>query len=149
MDEERHRISLGMKNSYMTDGTLLQIASKEGSDELIEADGMKSITSMHSSLETSNIGSDDEMNQFPILSRSQDRGDIPPLDVSLDDFDQIDVNNANSHSKEHGNEEVIIHEKNKRREKRKAKEERLIQCLVSWHLLFIECYLICFFLFGF
>ncbi|XP_014514109.1 rRNA biogenesis protein RRP5 [Vigna radiata var. radiata] len=124
VDEERHRISLGMKNSYMTDGTLLQIASKEGSDELIEADGMKSITSMHSSLETSNIGSDDEMNQFPILSRSQDRGDIPPLDVSLDDFDQIDVNNANSHSKEHGNEEVIIHEKNKRREKRKAKEER-------------------------
>ncbi|XP_027934865.1 rRNA biogenesis protein RRP5 isoform X2 [Vigna unguiculata] len=124
VDEERHRVSLGMKNSYMMDGTLLQIMSKEGSDELIEADGLKSITSMHSLLETSNLAADDEVNQFPILSGSLDRGDVPPLDVSLDDFDQIDVNNANSQSKEHGNEEVIIHEKNKRREKKKAKEER-------------------------
>ena len=126
VDEERHRISLGMRNSYMSDETLLQIASKEGSDELI-ADGMKSIISMHSSLlETSTIGVEDEINQFPILSRAEDRGDIPPLDVSLDDFDQIDVNNANSHSEEHANEEVIINEKHKRHEKKKAKEERSI-----------------------
>jgi len=136
VDEERHRVSLGMKNSYMMDGTLLQIMSKEGSDELIEADGLKSITSMHSLLETSNLAADDEVNQFPILSGSLDRGDVPPLDVSLDDFDQIDVNNANSQSKEHGNEEVIIHEKNKRREKKKAKEERSVKCYLIYLFLF-------------
>jgi len=80
---------------------------------------------MHSSLlETSTIGVEDEINQFPILSRAEDRGDIPPLDVFLDDFDQIDVNNANSY--EHANEEVIINEKHKRHEKNKAKEERSI-----------------------
>ncbi|KAK7354984.1 hypothetical protein VNO80_14229 [Phaseolus coccineus] len=120
VDEERHRISLGMKSSYMRGGTLLQIASK---DELFE-DVMNSITSMHSFLKTSNIHVEDESNQFPILSRAEDRGDIPPLDVSLDDFDQIDANNANSHSEENANEEVIIKEKHKRHEKKKAKEER-------------------------
>jgi len=122
VDEERHRISLGMKSSHMRDRTLLQIASK---DEPFE-DVMKSITSTHSFLKTSNIDVEDEINQFPILSRAEDRGDIPPLDVSLDDFDQIDVNNANSHSEENANEEVIIKEKHKRHEKKKAKEERSI-----------------------
>ncbi|CAJ1967373.1 unnamed protein product [Sphenostylis stenocarpa] len=125
VDEERLRISLGMKNSYMRDGNLLQIASKEGSDELIAADGMKSITSMHSSLlGTSSIDVEDEINLFPILSQAQERGDVPPLDVSLDDFDQINVNNSNNQSEEHANAKDTINEKNKRREKKKAKEER-------------------------
>ncbi|TKY53223.1 RRP5-like protein [Spatholobus suberectus] len=124
VDEERHRISLGMKNSYMRDETVLQIPSEEGSDEPI-ADGKKSITSMNSGLlGTSNIDVDDEINQFPILSRVQERANIPPLDVALDDFDQFDVNNTNSQSEEHANEEDTINEKHKRREKKKAKEER-------------------------
>jgi len=126
VDEERHRISLGMKNSYMRGETVLQIPSKEESDEPI-VDGMKSITSMNSSLfGTSNIDVEDEINQFPILSQAQERADIPPLDVALDDFDQFDANNANSQSEEHANEEDIVNEKHKRREKKKAKEERLI-----------------------
>ncbi|KAL2664255.1 hypothetical protein AAZV13_02G147900 [Glycine max] len=124
VDEERHRISLGMKNSYMRDETMLQIPSEEESDEPI-TDGMKSITSMNSSLlGTSNIDVEDEINQFPILSQVQQRADIPPLDVPLDDFDQFDVNNTNSQSEEHANEEDIVNEKHKRREKKKAKEER-------------------------
>ncbi|KAL2998416.1 hypothetical protein AAZX31_09G097500 [Glycine max] len=124
VDEERHRISLGMKNSYMRGETVLQIPSKEESDEPI-VDGMKSITSMNSSLfGTSNIDVEDEINQFPILSQAQERADIPPLDVALDDFDQFDANNANSQSEEHANEEDIVNEKHKRREKKKAKEER-------------------------
>lgn len=115
-----------MKNSYMRGETVLQIPSKEESDEPI-VDGMKSITSMNSSLfGTSNIDVEDEINQFPILSQVQQRADIPPLDVPLDDFDQFDVNNTNSQSEEHANEEDIVNEKHKRREKKKAKEERLI-----------------------
>ncbi|KAK7392757.1 hypothetical protein VNO78_21204 [Psophocarpus tetragonolobus] len=124
VDEERQRISLGMKNSYMHDGTELQIPSEEESDEHI-ADGMKSITSMNDGLlGTSNIDVEGENNQFPVLSQAQERADIPPLDVVLDDFDQFDVNNANSQSEEHANEENIVNEKHKRREKKKAKEER-------------------------
>ena len=36
LDEERHRISLGMKNSYFTDDIDIQTPSKEDSDEEIE-----------------------------------------------------------------------------------------------------------------
>ncbi|RDY08514.1 rRNA biogenesis protein RRP5, partial [Mucuna pruriens] len=123
VDEERQRISLGMKDSYMRDDTELQIPSKEGSDEPI-TDGMKSITSMDSSLlGTSNIDVEDEIIQFPILSQAQERADIPPLDVALDDLDQFDVNNANIQSEEHANEDTK-NEKHKRREKKKVKEER-------------------------
>lgn len=124
VDEERHRISLGMKNSYMRDESVPQIQSEEESDEPM-ADGMKSITSMHSSLlGTSNMDVEAEINQFPILSQAQEREDIPPLDVALDDCDQFDVNNATGQSEEHANYEDTIKEKHKRREKKKAKEER-------------------------
>ncbi|XP_020233818.1 rRNA biogenesis protein RRP5 [Cajanus cajan] len=111
VDEERQRISLGMKNSYMSDKTVLQIPSEEGSDEPV-ADGMKSIDVA------------DEINQFPILTQARQRADIPPLDVALDDFDQFDANNANSQGEKHANEEDTINEKHKRHEKKKAKEER-------------------------
>ncbi|KAL2326887.1 hypothetical protein Fmac_020314 [Flemingia macrophylla] len=105
VDEERHRISLGMKSSYMSDKTLLQILSEEGSDEPVE-------------------DVEDEINQFPILTQAEQRVDIPPLNVALDDFDQFDANNANSQSEKHANEEDTTNEKHKRHEKKKAKEER-------------------------
>ncbi|XP_027363474.1 rRNA biogenesis protein RRP5 [Abrus precatorius] len=124
VDEERHRISLGMKNSYMRDEAVLQTPSKEGSDEPI-ADGMKSLTFINSSfLGSSNIDVEDEIDQFPILSQAQQRADVPPLDVALDDFDQFNVNHTISQSEEHAKEEDTINEKHKRHEKKKAKEER-------------------------
>lgn len=48
---------------------------------------------------------------IPILSQIEERVDIPPLDVALDQFD---VNNANK--------EDTINEKHKRHEKKKARE---------------------------
>ncbi|KAK7345187.1 hypothetical protein VNO77_15745 [Canavalia gladiata] len=124
VDEERHRISLGMKNSYMRDETVLQTPSEEGSDEPI-ADGMKSITFTNSSLlGTSNIDVDNEIDQLPILSQAQERADVPPLDVALDDLDQFDIKNTSSQSEEHEKQEDTTTEKHKRHEKKKAKEER-------------------------
>ncbi|XP_061360719.1 rRNA biogenesis protein RRP5 isoform X2 [Gastrolobium bilobum] len=117
VDEERQRISLGMKNSYMEDETVLQIPLEEGSDEPI-ADGMNS-----SLLETSNIDVEGEIDHFTILSQAEERAYIPPLDVDLDDCDQFDINNTNSQSEEHANEGTRD-EKQKRREKKKTKEER-------------------------
>ncbi|AES71028.1 S1 RNA-binding domain protein [Medicago truncatula] len=69
VDEERHGISLGMKDSYMRGKTVLQIPSDEGSDEPI-ADGMKSISSTS---RPSNMDIDSETDQFPILSQAQIR----------------------------------------------------------------------------
>ncbi|PNY04593.1 protein RRP5, partial [Trifolium pratense] len=123
VDEERHRISLGMKNSYMRGETVLQIPLDEGSNEPIE-DGMKSTSSTNNILlGPSNMDVEYETDQFPILSQAEERAYVPPLDVALDDFDQFEVNNTNSHS-EGANEEGVLNEKQKRREKKKAKEER-------------------------
>ncbi|XP_004514152.1 rRNA biogenesis protein RRP5 [Cicer arietinum] len=116
VDEERHRISLGMKNSYLRGETVVQTPLEEGSIEPI-ADGMKSTSSTNMIVEC-------ETDQFPILSQAEERAYIPPLDVALDDFDQYDVNNTNINSKELKNEEGALLEKLKRREKKKAKEER-------------------------
>lgn len=104
---------------------MLQSPLEEESDEPI-ADEMKSTSLNSSMLGTSNIGVECETDQFPILSQAEERAYIPPLDVALDDFDQLDVNNTNGQSKEGVNEEDTINEKQKRREKKKAKEERLI-----------------------
>lgn len=131
VDEERHRISLGMKDSYMRGETVLQIPLDEGSDEPI-ADGMKSISSTSSRLlGPSNMDIEYETDQFPILSQAEERAYIPPLDVALDDFDQFEVNNTNNHSEEAANEEGSLNEKQKRREKKKAKEEREKQIRVA------------------
>ena len=124
VDEERHRISLGMKNSYMGDEPAHEI--HQGSDEPV-ADGMKSVTLMNSSLlGTSDIEIEGENDQLPILSQAEERASIPPLDVALDDFDQFDVNNTDGQSEVHANEEDTIDEKKKRREKKRAREERSI-----------------------
>lgn len=115
-----------MKNSYMTSETLQQIPLEEGSNEPI-ADQMKSTSSANSSLlGTSIIDIECEDDQFAILSQVEERAYIPPLDVTLDDFDQFGGNNTNSLIEEGANEEDTSQEKQKRREKRKAKEERLI-----------------------
>jgi rRNA biogenesis protein RRP5 len=113
-----------MKNSYMRGETVLQIPLDEGSNEPI-ADGMKSTSSTNSILlGPSNMDVEYETDQFPILSQAEESAYIPPLDVALDDFDQFELNNTNSHSEEGANEEGVLNEKQKRREKKKAKEER-------------------------
>nr|XP_025634563.1 rRNA biogenesis protein RRP5 isoform X4 [Arachis hypogaea] len=124
VDEVKQRISLGMKNSYMRDEYAHGIPSDQQSDEPL-ADRMTSMDLMTSSVPgTSDMEILDEIDQLPILSRAEERASIPPLDVSLDDLDKIDINNTNRQSEEHSNDEGIIDEKKKRREKKKAKEER-------------------------
>ncbi|MED6145261.1 hypothetical protein PIB30_023503 [Stylosanthes scabra] len=124
VDEVRQRVSLGMRNSYMRDEAAQGIASDQQSDEP-RADRMKSLALMTSSFPgTSDMETLDEIDQPPILSRAEERASIPPLDVSLDELDNIDINNTNPQTEEHSNEEGTIDEKKKRREKKKAKEER-------------------------
>ncbi|XP_072077832.1 rRNA biogenesis protein RRP5 isoform X2 [Arachis hypogaea] len=124
VDEVKQRISLGMKNSYMRDEDAHGIPSDQQSDEPL-ADRMTSMDLMTSSVPgTSDMEILDEIDQLPILPQAEERASIPPLDVSLDDLDKIDINNTNRQSEEHSNDEGTIDEKKKRREKKKAKEER-------------------------
>lgn len=126
VDEEKHRISLGMKNSYLMGETVVQIPLDEGSNEPY-GDRMKSMSTTNSSLlGPLNIEVEYETDQLPILSQAEERAYIPPLDVVLDDFDQLEENNTNSNSEEGANKKDALNEKQLRREKKKAKEERLI-----------------------
>ncbi|OIV89511.1 hypothetical protein TanjilG_20430 [Lupinus angustifolius] len=122
VDEERHRISLGMKSSYMGDDSDLEMTSEQGSEDLVPDSSV---------LETYNKDIEGEAGQFPILSQAKERASIPPLEVVLDDLDEFDVNNNNTQSEVQANEKATIDEKQKKREKIKAKQEREKQIRVA------------------
>ncbi|CAL0321523.1 unnamed protein product [Lupinus luteus] len=121
VDEERHRISLGMKSSYMGDDSDLEMTSEQGSEEDPVPDS--------SLLETYNKDIEDD--QIPILSQAKERESIPPLEVVLDDLDEFDVSNNNTQNEVQANEKATIDEKQKKREKIKAKQEREKQIRVA------------------
>ncbi|KAI4350685.1 hypothetical protein L6164_005115 [Bauhinia variegata] len=119
VDGERHRISLGMKSSYLVDQHALEKRLEQGSEEPA-ADGMKPISLMNSSLlGAQNMDTEGENDEHSILSQAEARVFIPPLD----DFDHVVGHDINSQNQEQANEDTI-HEKQKRRAKKKAKEER-------------------------
>ncbi|XP_058758623.1 rRNA biogenesis protein RRP5-like [Vicia villosa] len=123
VDEEKHRVSLGMKNSYLMGETVVQIPLDERSNEP-NGDGIKSMSTTNSSLlGPLNTEVEYETDQLPILSQAEERAYIHPLDVVLDDFDQLEENNTNSTSKS-GNKKDALTEKQIRHEKKKAKKER-------------------------
>ncbi|KAI4332058.1 hypothetical protein L6164_016997 [Bauhinia variegata] len=123
VDGERHRISLGMKSSYLVDQHALEKRLEQGSEEPA-ADGMKPISLLNSSfLGAQNMDNEGENDERSILSQAEARAFIPPLDVVLDDFDHVDGHDINSQNQEQANEDTID-EKQKRRAKKKAKEER-------------------------
>ncbi|XVE75785.1 hypothetical protein DITRI_Ditri12bG0120500 [Diplodiscus trichospermus] len=124
LDEERHRISLGMKNSYFTDDIDIQVPLKEESDEEIEETVVKD-EARSIMLTNSTHGQDIEFENgtSSVLAQAESRASIPPLDVTLDDIEHCDMDILNSQNQADSNEAVAIDEKNKRRAK-KAKEER-------------------------
>lgn len=123
VDEEKHRVSLGMKNSYLMGETVVQIPLDEQSNEP-NGEGIKSMSTTNSSLlGPVNIEVEYETDQLPILSQAEERAYINPLDVVLDDFDQLEENNTNSTSKG-GIKKDALNEKQIRREEKMAKKER-------------------------
>ncbi|MBA0650878.1 hypothetical protein Goklo_018256, partial [Gossypium klotzschianum] len=128
LDEERHRISLGMKNSYFTDDIDFQITEQEESDEDIEETGVADDDAddeARSILLTDSTGMDIEYRSgvSDVLAQAESRASIPPLDVTLDDIEHSDMENFISENQEN-NEVTAIDEKSKRQAKKKAKEER-------------------------
>ncbi|XP_022743667.1 rRNA biogenesis protein RRP5 isoform X2 [Durio zibethinus] len=125
LDEERHRISLGMKKSYFADDIDNQIHSKEESDEEIEGSGV--MDDGRSIILTDNPHGMDiefEAGASSVLAQAESRASIPPLEVTLDDIEHSDMDILVSQNQTNSNEAVTIDEKNKRLAKKKAKEER-------------------------
>ena len=131
VDEQRHRVSLGMKNSYMGDSSDNELPSKQESDEAIRENGFSDNTQMvtfpgRNLLELQNLDIDGEDGECLVLAQAESRASIPALEVSLDDIDQTEMDNLNQ---EQIYEADTINEKNMRRSKKKDKEERLFQFL--------------------
>ncbi|XVF75995.1 hypothetical protein PTKIN_Ptkin13bG0232000 [Pterospermum kingtungense] len=125
VDEERHRISLGMKNSYFTDDNDIQIPSKEESDEEIEETGdMDEARSRMLTDNTLVMDIEFENGASSVLAQAESRASIPPLEVTLDDIEHSDVDILISQNQANSSEAVATDEKNKRKAKKKAKEER-------------------------
>lgn len=134
MDEQRHRISLGMKNAYIQDSDDTELPSKQESDEAIGENGSSDDTRLvtfpgSSLIGLQNMDIEGENGDCLDLAQVESRASIPPLEVSLDDIDQPDMDNLVSSNQKQIDEADTINEKNKRRPKKKAKEERLLQFL--------------------
>ncbi|XWS56135.1 hypothetical protein CRYUN_Cryun09bG0060500 [Craigia yunnanensis] len=125
LDEERLRISLGMKNSYFTDDIDIRIPSIEESDEEIEETGfMDDARSIMLTDSIHGLNIEFESGAISVLAQAESRASIPPLEVTLDDIDHSDMDILISQNQANSNEAVAIDEKNKRRAKKKAKEKR-------------------------
>ncbi|XP_042480100.1 rRNA biogenesis protein RRP5 isoform X1 [Macadamia integrifolia] len=127
VDEERHRISLGMKSSYIRDDTSSHVLSDQNKFEAVDGNGSSDDSQISTPEESSLRGSQDavfESGENPILAEAESRASIMPLEVALDDMEDSDSENIISRAQEHVNEADSLAEKNKRRAKRKQKEER-------------------------
>ncbi|KAL4342371.1 hypothetical protein GQ457_08G016920 [Hibiscus cannabinus] len=125
LDEEKHRISLGMKNSYLTDD--IDITEKEDSDEDIEETDVmdeeaRSILLTDSTPTGMNI--EYESGASSVLAQAESRASVPALEVTMDDIEHDDLDVLISQNQADNNNVITIDEKSKRREKKKAKEER-------------------------
>ncbi|XP_073149006.1 rRNA biogenesis protein RRP5-like isoform X2 [Henckelia pumila] len=125
VDEERHRVSLGMKKSHFKDDETLQ--SRQSLDDYVEKNSSMVVSkallqSASASIEKSNL---EVESGYHSSADFENRALVPPLEVPLDDIeipdDEVDVD----HVPNAANAE-IIEEKNKRA-KKKAREERELE----------------------
>lgn len=127
VDEERLRVSLGMKNSYLQNDCG---AAGSAVDDNVENDKIAARVEYDNHTK-GNLGSTND--RFPesttgslhVFEQAEARASIPPLDVSLNDFEVSDVENEDTSERvviTNGN--VIESEKKRKRQKRKEKEER-------------------------
>lgn len=124
VDKERHRIALGIKNSYFTGDTNDHKPSERGTTATIEENhGFEGTGAINSpGIDDFDIKSNNE--KLSVLGKLESRASIRPLDVPLDEIENSDMDNVVNQDHENPNAADIMDEKSKKREKKKAKEER-------------------------
>lgn len=130
VDDERRRISLGMKKSYIGDASDVHnfTGHIENDEDVDDAEAMDdSLLTVHQS--ALSPSTDDVP---PILSLAESRATVPPLQVALDDFGESDINEDASDKQDTVEGNNLVAKKNDRRERKKAREERYI-----FHVLYV------------
>lgn len=129
MDEKRHRIALGMKRSYIGERSELCTNLEEEHDDVTDGDDIIGDTRLSMDPDSSSTKIKDMDDDLDIIEPEQplrlaeSRAFVPPLEVTLDDIDETDMVTLRSENKELKSG-TDSREKNDRREKKKAKEER-------------------------
>ncbi|KAK2985370.1 hypothetical protein RJ640_029327 [Escallonia rubra] len=130
VDEDRHRISLGMKSSYLagdhTDDETPQIRKFDDAieDSDIVAGNDLALLPQTSSAGLTIVDVHYENRKHSVLAEAESRASIPPLEVSLDDIENSAM--YITVTENIGNTDITdtIDEKTKRRAMKKAKEQR-------------------------
>ncbi|XP_028055127.1 rRNA biogenesis protein RRP5 isoform X13 [Camellia sinensis] len=132
VDEDRQRVSLGMKNSYFMSNFDIQAPSKQKYDDAIEEKDHMVGTQLtmlpdRGSLGMQNLDFECENGQHLLLAEVEARASILPLEVPLDDIEKSDMVNAACQNIEHVDDADAdaVDQKNKSQAKKKANEERM------------------------
>ncbi|PHT82485.1 hypothetical protein T459_15500 [Capsicum annuum] len=96
VDKERHRISLGMKKSYFNDATSTETDARPSSGYTVNGDALSiGIESTPSPEKSSQAREDFDGESVDgkdlFLAEVESRASIPPLDVPLDDTENLDM----------------------------------------------------------
>ncbi|KAK3019414.1 hypothetical protein RJ639_004664 [Escallonia herrerae] len=130
VDEDRHRISLGMKSSYLagdhTDDETPQIRKFDDAieDSDIVAGNDLTLLPQTSSAGLTNVDVHYENQKHSVLAEAESRASIPPLEVSLDDVENSAMDITVTEDVKNTEITDTIEEKTKRRAMKKAKEQR-------------------------
>ncbi|KAI3446386.1 hypothetical protein Pfo_003051 [Paulownia fortunei] len=129
VDKERNRVSLGMKNSYFNDEEVLQRPPRQNhdfaigtNDSVVLAEPAMIPQSNSACIEGMNNESD--IGLHPILADAESRALVPPLEVPLGDIESLDIGGDVGQSAVNVTNADTIEEKNNKRAKKKAREER-------------------------
>ncbi|KAJ6846908.1 rRNA biogenesis protein RRP5 [Iris pallida] len=126
IDEERHRISLGMKKSYMGDvfGVSLFSSHMENNEAVEDSSLSSSALQEIGNLPFTQMISEQEDGHPVAFPKEESRASVPPLQVSLDESDDSDVDNAVTAKLDNVDANNVVAKKSDRRAKKKGKEER-------------------------
>lgn len=132
VDRERHRISLGMKNSYFNDATSVETDERPGSGYAVNGDalsiGVESTSSPErSSQEQEDLDGESGDGKDLFLAEVESRASIPPLEVPLDDTYNLDIDDVVNQDSGNATNFGTSDDKNKKHAAKKAK--RLRYCL--------------------
>ncbi|XP_020532096.1 rRNA biogenesis protein RRP5 [Amborella trichopoda] len=136
IDQERNRVSLGLKESYLGVKTNQIFTNFEMLEEVINGHGSSDDLETHtetdgfknSPQDSARVRSFDMKSDFLILTDIKSRESVLPLEVDFGDTEDRYFGDAESGAKENSKEKKIADssstEKKSRRAKKKAKEER-------------------------
>ncbi|XP_060194089.1 rRNA biogenesis protein RRP5 isoform X2 [Lycium barbarum] len=124
VDKERHRISLGMKNSYFNDATSGEIDTKLSSGDALSI-GIESTPSPErSSQGRENLDGESVDGKDLFLAEVESRASIPPLEVPLDDTENLDMGDVINQDSGDATNLDTSDDKNKKHAAKKAKRLR-------------------------